>query len=101
VIETEGAAFCPHHLRLAQDYGEDLVRKGAVPKRRARLVVGETAVPILTTATESTATAEVAPTNILIAECPNCGVRSHVEASIPEVLARLAAIEQLLLSLRP
>jgi hypothetical protein len=35
VIETEGADFCPHHARQADEYGAELVRSGAVPKKPA------------------------------------------------------------------
>jgi hypothetical protein len=97
VIETEGAAFCPHHLRLAEEYGAEMVKKGAVPKRRARSVLATTAAPIMTTGAEPTPAA-VASENVLTVECPYCGARSRVEKSLAEVSARLATIEQLLLN---
>jgi hypothetical protein len=43
-----------------------------------------------------TPAAEVALANILTVECPCCGTRSNFEAPVPEVLARLAAIELVL-----
>jgi hypothetical protein len=98
---TEGAEFCPHHLRLAEEFGVDVVRKGAVPKRRGRSALTGAAPPIISTATDSSPAAELALANILTVECPRCGARSQIEAPIPEVLARLEAIEHLLLSLRP
>jgi hypothetical protein len=101
VIETKGAEFCPHHLRLAEDFGTEMVRKGAVPKRRRQHVVNEASPPTITTAAESTPAAVVALANILTVECPCCRARSHVETPVPDVLAGLEAIEHLLLSLRP
>jgi hypothetical protein len=52
--------------------------------------------PIITTATESTSAAMVAPGNILMVECPCCGARSHVEAPVRDLSGRLGAIELLL-----
>jgi len=95
VIMTKRAEFCPHHSRLAEEYGAEMVRKGAVPKRRGRRGLTDVAPPIITTVTESTPAAEVALATILTVECPCCGTRSHVEAPVPEVLAQLEAIEHL------
>src|SRR5262249_51556410 len=90
--------LCPRqvrfHLRLAEEFGAELVRKGAV-KRRARSVVAKAAAPMMTTGPKLTATA-IAPPNVLTVECPCCGVRSEVEAPFPDVSARLVAIELLL-----
>jgi hypothetical protein len=94
VIETEGAEFCPHHLRLAKEYGAEIVRKGAVPKRRARSVTKASS-PIRTTGPEVT-TPAVAPAKVPAVGCPCCSARSRVEESVGEVSARLAAIELLL-----
>jgi hypothetical protein len=41
VIETEGAEFCPHHLKLAEEHGVETARNGKTPKQRALRVVGE------------------------------------------------------------
>jgi hypothetical protein len=63
VILTEGAEFCPHHLRLAAQYGVELVRKGAVPKRRA--LRGEKPEPPVATAmTKATSTGAIDPTSV-------------------------------------
>jgi hypothetical protein len=85
---------------LAEEFGAEVVRNGAAPKRRARRVVNEAAWPIMATGAELTATA-VGPANILTVECPSCGARSRVEAPVAELLERVAAVERLLLSLRP
>jgi hypothetical protein len=98
VIETEGAAFCPYHLRLAEEYGAEMVKKGAVPKRRARSVVAKAAGPIVTIGPEVTATV-IPPANVVTVECPCCGAASRIEESVAEVSARLAAIEHLLVNL--
>jgi hypothetical protein len=98
VIVTEGAEFCPHHVRLAREYGDELVRKGAVPKRRARVIGANAAAPMITTGPEVTATM-IAPANVLTVGCPSCGAASRIEESVAEMSARLAAIEHLLLNL--
>jgi hypothetical protein len=98
VIETEGAEFCPHHLRQAKEYGAEMVRAGAVPKRRARSIVANAGAPTTTTGPEVTATV-IAPANVVTVECPSCGARSRIEDSVAEVSARLAAIEHLLVNL--
>ena len=48
VIETEGAEFCPHHLKLAEEHGVETVKNGKTPKQRALRVVEEP-VPVVTT----------------------------------------------------
>ena len=53
MIETERAEFCPHHLRLADEYGAEMVRSGAVPKKR-RAVPGVDVPPDVTSATMTT-----------------------------------------------
>ncbi len=71
VIETEAAEFCPHHLRLAAEYGAETVRRGAVPKEKR-------AVPVV----------DVSP-----------AVTSATMTTVPilhDLLARVAAIERLL-----
>jgi hypothetical protein len=55
VIESEGAEFCPHHLRLAAEYGAELVKEGAVPKRRRHWVAEEPGPPVVTARPRSTA----------------------------------------------
>jgi hypothetical protein len=90
VIVTEGAEFCPHHLRLAEEFGAELVRGGAVPKTRARPVAEELSVVTATTKAVPLGAIPVPPVWLTI-ECPNCGERSRVEA--PELLARVAGIE--------
>jgi hypothetical protein len=95
VIETEGAEFCPHHLRLAGEFGAEVVRKGTVPKRRARGIGANAAAPIITTGPEVTATV-IAPANVVTVECPCCGARSRIEPPASDVSARLTAIELLL-----
>jgi hypothetical protein len=96
VIETAGAEFCPHHLRLVGEYGAQTVRKGAVPKRRSGSAVARAAAAaIITTGPELTPTA-IASENILTVECPCCGVGSRVVDSVAEVSARFGAIELLL-----
>jgi hypothetical protein len=82
VIETEGAEFCPHHLRLAEEYGADLVRSGAVPKRRARPAVEE--LPAVMAMSDATPTGAIA--------APNGPILAAV-AAIPDLVARVTAIE--------
>jgi hypothetical protein len=78
VILTEGAAFCPHHLRLAEVYGADRVRRGAVPKKRAFRFVEEPEPPISLLEGAESAAAPV----WLTVECPKCGERSRVAAPV-------------------
>jgi hypothetical protein len=111
VIEMAGAEFCPYHLRLAEEYGDERVRRGAVPKKRAFRFVEEPEPPIITTmaiATQASAIglanvpivaesaesgeqlkasllegAESAATPVwLTVDCPYCGERSWVEAPV-------------------
>jgi hypothetical protein len=127
VVETEGAEFCPHHLRLAEEHGVETVGNGSVPKRRALRVVEEAMPPVLTTMGEALPTSTIDPASVrpllaeaaaenaeqlkaslvqaagsavrpvwLTVECSNCGERSRVEAPVPDVRARVAAIELLL-----
>jgi hypothetical protein len=127
VIEREGAEFCPHHLRLAEEHGVETVRNGSVPKKRALRVVEEPTAAIVATETKPATTVAIAPSNVrpmlaeaaaenaeqlkvslleaagsavkpvwLTVECSNCGERSRVEAPVPDVRARVAAIELLL-----
>jgi hypothetical protein len=127
VIETEGAEFFPHHLRLADEHGVETVRNGSVPKRRALRVVEEAMPPVVTTIETALPTTAIDPANVrpmlaeavaenaeqlkaslleaagsavrpvwLTVECFNCGERSRVEAPVPDVRARVAAIELLL-----
>jgi hypothetical protein len=127
VIETEGAEFCPHHLRLAEEHGADTVRNGSVPRKRALRVVDEAMPPVVTTMPKAAPTSAIDPANVrpmlaeaaaenaeqlkaslleaagsavrpvwLTVECSNCGERSRIEAPVPDVRARVAAIELLL-----
>jgi hypothetical protein len=127
VIETEGSEFCPHHARLADEHGSEVVMNGAVPKRRALRVVEEPKITMITTSPEPTTTIPIDPATVrpmlaeaaaenaeqlkaslleaagsavrpvwLTVECSNCGERSSVQAPVPDVRARVAAIELLL-----
>jgi hypothetical protein len=111
VIETEGAEFCPYHLRLAEMFGDERVRRGAVPKKRVVRVVERLQQPVITPmaiAMPTSATASVyvpvlaesaesgehlkaslleaagsAATPVwLTVECPKCGERSRVAAPV-------------------
>jgi hypothetical protein len=73
VIVTEGAEFCPHHRQLAEEFGTEMVRSGAVPKKRALPVVEESPDGI-----------SMRPVWLTL-ECPNCGERSRA----PELLVRV------------
>jgi hypothetical protein len=127
VVETDGAVFCPYHLRLAEEHGVEAVTNGALPKKRAMRVVhteaaeepvsnktGLTAVSV-DPATVRPSLAAAAAENVeqlkaslleaagsavkpvwLTVECSGCGERSRVEAPVPDVRARVAAIELLL-----
>jgi hypothetical protein len=64
VIVTAGAEFCPHHGRVAAEYGAELVRKGAVPKKRALRSVHEPEPPIVTAMVKATPTAAIDPTSV-------------------------------------
>jgi hypothetical protein len=54
VIETGGAGFCPHHLRLADEHSAETVRNGSAPKRRSLRVVEEPTMTIIATMDEPT-----------------------------------------------
>jgi hypothetical protein len=71
VIETAGAAFCPFHLRLAEEFGDERVRRGAVPKKRVLRVVES-----------SPLAGSAVPPPWLTVECPKCGERSRVAAPV-------------------
>jgi hypothetical protein len=93
VIVTEGADFCPHHLRLADQLGPEMVRRGAVPKKRARPGVEE--LPVATAMAKAAPSSAISVRPVWLAvECPSCGERSRLRA--PNLLARIAAIELLL-----
>jgi hypothetical protein len=127
VIETEGAEFCPYHLRLSDEHGPEAVRNGSVPKRRALRVVEERSAVIIAAEPKAMVTSTIAPSKVrpmlaeaaaqnaeqlkeslleaagsavrpvwLTVECSNCGKQSRVEAPVPDVRARVAAIELLL-----
>src|SRR5262249_8854865 len=127
VIETDGAVFCPHHLRLVEELGEEVVTNRALPKTRAlRVVPAKLAEEPALSETDATAfvadpatvrpsLAAAAAENVeqltpalleaagsavkpvwLTVECSGCGERSRVEAPVPDVRARVAAIELLL-----
>jgi hypothetical protein len=125
VIETEGSEFCPHHMRLAGAHGSDAVMNGSVPKPRSLRVVEKETKPMtvapvtpitsidpahvrpmlaeaaaenaerLTASLLEAAGSAVRPAWLTV-ECSNCGERSRVEAPVPDVRARVAAIELLL-----
>jgi hypothetical protein len=126
VIETEGAEFCPHHLKHAEEHGDETVKNGRTPKQRSLRVV-EDPVPVVTTMARAMPTSVIGPANVrpmlaeaaaenaeqlkaslleaagsavhqvwVTVECSNCGERSRVEAPVPDVRARVAAIELLL-----
>jgi hypothetical protein len=61
VILTEGAEFCPHHLRLAEEFGAEMVRSGAVPKKRARPVAE---LPVATAMTNAASPAAIAAASV-------------------------------------
>jgi len=123
---VEGSEFCVHHTRLLEDVDAESLRQGRIPKKRTlkepalRLVVEEAAP---TTATVVAADpASVRPSLALAAaenldalkdsllhaaasatkpawitvECSSCGERSRIDAPVPDVRARVAAIELLL-----
>jgi hypothetical protein len=127
VIETDGASFCPYHLRLAEEHGAEAITNGALPKTRAlRVVPSEPPEEPGSSETDATAVvadpatvrpslAAAAAENVeqltaslleaagsavkpvwLTVECAGCGERSRVEAPVPDVRARVAAIELLL-----
>jgi hypothetical protein len=119
------ASYCRHHERLAAELGEDAVRAGHYPRRRnprveAPVTVEETATSAITNGTITPA--EVRP---LLAQataasldeiqavlldaalgatrehwatftCPDCGKKHRAEVQIPDVRARIDAIELLL-----
>jgi hypothetical protein len=127
VIESEGADFCPHHLRVADEHGPESVKNGSVPKRRALRVVEESRPAIVAPESLAMTTAAITPSSVrpmfaeaaaenveqltaslleaagsavrpvwLTVECSTCGERSRVEAPLPDVRSRVAAIELLL-----
>jgi hypothetical protein len=126
VIERVGADFCPHHLKLAEEHGDETVKNGKTPKQRALRVVEEP-VAVVTTVARVMPTSVIGPANVrpmlaeaaaenaekqktslleaagsavrqvwLTVECSNCGERSRVEGPVPDVRSRVAAIELLL-----
>jgi hypothetical protein len=64
VIETEGAGFCPHHLKLAEEHGIETVKNGKTPKHRALRVVEEPKVSVETTITEAAPPSTINPANV-------------------------------------
>jgi hypothetical protein len=84
VIETEGAEFCPDHLRLAEEHGVETVRNGSVPKRRALRVVDQAMPPVVTTMEKATATAAIDPASVrpLLAEAAAENAE-QLKASLP------------------
>jgi hypothetical protein len=64
VIETEGAEFCPHHSRLADEHGVETVRNGSVPKRRALRVVEEATAVVVTAMEEAVPATPIDPASV-------------------------------------
>jgi hypothetical protein len=128
--DREGrAAFCPYHLRLAEEHGAETVLTGTVPraKKRALRVVPEEIAQTPTSSGRSAIVADPDPATVrpslaaaaaenveqlktslleaagspvkpvwLTLECSRRGERSRVKAPVPDVRARVAAIELLL-----
>jgi hypothetical protein len=64
VIESDGAQFFPHHLKLAEEHGVETVKNGKTPKQRALRVVEEP-VPVVTTRARTMPTgAIIDPSNV-------------------------------------
>jgi hypothetical protein len=111
VIETAGAAFCPYHLPLAEVFGDERVRRGAVPKKRMVRIVERLEQPVITPIAIATPTGTIASANVpvlaesaesgeqskaplleaassaatpdwLTVECPKCGKRSRVAVPV-------------------
>ncbi len=85
MIETKGAEFCLHHFRLSDEYGAEMARRGAVPKKRARRVVED--LPVVTATTNAIPPGAIAPASVPV---------TAKLAEVPDLLARVAAIERLL-----
>jgi hypothetical protein len=127
VIESAGAEFCPYHLRLVDEHGMEVLKNGALPKRRTLRVVAEPESAVAEPVTVSVTTVSADPAMVrprlaaaaaenleqlqaslleaagsavkpvwVTVECGACGERSRVEAPVPDVRARVAAIELLL-----
>ena len=119
------ASYCLHHERLAAELGDDAVRAGRYPRRRnARVETPVTIEEPMTTATTNGAIspAEVRPLlaqataasldeiqaalldaalgatreNWTTFTCPDCGKKHRAQVQIPDVRARVGAIEVLL-----
>jgi len=125
VIESVGAEFCPYHLELVEEHGAGRLKKGGPPRRRTLRVVAEPEPPVAEPVAVATVSADPATVRPRLAaaaaenfeqlqasllgaagsavkpvwltvECSGCGERSRVEAPVPDVRARVAAIELLL-----
>jgi hypothetical protein len=118
--------FCIHHAGLLEEVDAESLRQGRIPKKRAlkepALRVVEAAPEPTTATVKSADPASVRPSLAMAAaenldaltdsllhaaasatkpawitvECSECGERSRVEAPVPDVRARVAAIELLL-----
>jgi hypothetical protein len=119
------ATYCRHHERLAAELGEDAVRTGRYPRRRnPRVETPVTIEEAMTTVITNAAVtpAEVRPLlaratadsldeiqaalldaavgatreNWTTFTCPDCGKKHRAQVQIPDVRARVGAIEVLL-----
>ena len=125
LVSSPSATYCRHHERLATELGEDAVRLGRYPRRRNPRVetpisIEETATTAITSG--AVTPAEVRP---LLAQataasldeiqaalldaavgatreswttftCPDCGKKHRAQVQVPDVRARVGAIEVLL-----
>jgi hypothetical protein len=120
-----GEPFCSHHVRLIEQFGEERVRAGDLPRRR-QSATAEPVIPEVESAPVSgNGSADPAQVRPRLAEaaaasldeiqaalldaalgatreswattsCSGCGKKQRVEVKIPDVRSRVAAIELLL-----